>query len=362
MRHFRFLSDDRSAALFAEPPGEFGPDDPIERLAPALGATLYCPATRPGLAADLARRAADGATSMALCLEDAVAAQDVTGAEANLVAGLRELHARGDEAPLLFVRVRRTDQIADLTHRLGAAADLLTGFVLPKVTPAGAVEMLEAVESASAACGRPLRAMPVVETPQVLRREQRGEALAELARVFTKFRDRILAIRLGATDLCGLHGIRRTRTMTVYDVKVVADVIADVVNVLGRPDEGWTITGPVWEYFDPTGPEAPLPRGLMREVELDRANGLAGKTAIHPSQLGVVHGMSVVSAEDHADAQAVLLRAGDDGGVFAGARRDRMNEAGPHHHWARGVLARADLFGVARPGVEVDDLVHAVRR
>lgn len=362
MRHFRFLSEERLAALFAQPPREFGPTDPGERLALALGATLYCPASRPHLARDVERAVDAGATSMALCLEDAIAMHEVPAAEANLVTTFRGLHARGAATPLLFVRVRRAHQILDLVERLGDAVALLSGFVLPKVTPAAGVEMLEAVEAAEAHSGRTLYAMPVLETPGVLRREHRGDTLAELARVFAKFRPHLLAIRLGATDLCGLHGIRRTRTMTVYDVKVVADVVADVVNIFGRTEDGWRITGPVWEYIDAAGADDPLPCGLMREVELDRANGLSGKSAIHPSQLGVVHGMSVVPQADHADALGVIARADGVGGVFPGADRDRMNEPAPHHRWALDVLARAEVFGVARPGVDTDELVRAVRR
>ncbi len=116
----------------------------------------------------------------------------------------------------------------------------------------------------------------------------------------------MLTIRIGATDLCGLFGIRRDRDLSIYDVGVAADLITQVVNQLGRTDgTGFAITGPVWEYFAnherilrPQLRQTPFDDrqagglrrqlmssdldGLMREAMLDRANGLTGKSVIHP--------------------------------------------------------------------------------
>jgi len=362
MRYFGHLTGDRRRALFSREPEPFGPFSPAPVLSLALGATLYCPADRPALARDVLRCAALGATSIALCLEDAVSAADVLRGEANVVAALQELHRSGAPTPLLFVRVRHGEQIPDLTTRAGAAAEMLTGFILPKITSLTGPGLLEAVVDAAQSTGLPLYAMPVLESPEIIHRERRVEALLETTRLLGKFRSHVLAVRLGATDLCGLYGIRRSRTMSVYDVKIVADVISDVVNVLGRADEAFRITGPVWEYFERggSGPDRALPRALMREVELDRANGLSGKTVIHPSHLAVVHGMSVVGYEDHLDACDVVSR-GDADGAFASVARDKMNESGPHQRWAHDVLDRAAVFGVARPGVGPDELVRGVR-
>ena len=48
------------------------------------------------------------------------------------------------------------------------------------------------------------------------------------------YRDLVPCMRIGATDLSGLWGLRRSRDFTVYDLAAVRDVIADVVNVFGR--------------------------------------------------------------------------------------------------------------------------------
>ena len=63
MRHFDFLSEADRRRLFFRAPQPFNAADELSVLAVALGATLYSPATRPTLAADLARRAADGVLS-----------------------------------------------------------------------------------------------------------------------------------------------------------------------------------------------------------------------------------------------------------------------------------------------------------
>src|SRR5947209_158081 len=72
MRHFGFLDPADRSRLFHHEPREFTLEAEPERIGVALGATLYCPATRPRLAHDIQRRAAAGVVSVVVCLEDAV--------------------------------------------------------------------------------------------------------------------------------------------------------------------------------------------------------------------------------------------------------------------------------------------------
>ncbi|WP_406198242.1 HpcH/HpaI aldolase/citrate lyase family protein [Kitasatospora sp. NBC_01560] len=431
MRHFGHLADDVRGRLFLEQPRAFSPESDAAVLATALGATLYSPATRPTLSADIRKQAARGVVSMVLCLEDSIADHEVTAAEANLVAQLGELcggpatgagvdagagvgagaraeagAAVGAEAvsgeipgareaetstsctqdlPLLFIRVRAAAQITDLAGRLGPAVRLITGFVLPKFTDENGGEYLEALAAAEAASGRRLFAMPVLESPELAHLETRREQLFAIARLLDKYRERVLAVRLGVTDLCSAYGLRRSPDLTAYDVALVAAVIGDVVNVLGRADgTGFTVTGPVWEYFpvqermfkpqlrrtpfaeaEPSG-EAVRQRiiehdldGLIREFELDRANGLLGKTCIHPSHVPAVHALSVVTHEEYSDARDILDQERGGGGVLRSAYTNKMNEAKPHRAWAERVLLRAEVFGVAREDVSFAELLSA---
>ncbi|MET9529339.1 HpcH/HpaI aldolase/citrate lyase family protein [Streptomyces sp. NPDC006649] len=396
MHHFRHISPLVRAELFHQQPADFTSGSPAPVLAAALGATLYSPATRPHLADDVLKQAARGVVSMVLCLEDSIDDADVAEGEANLVRQFAELDARcagsagsagsvGDteDVPLLFVRVREPEQIPDLVRRLGPSARVLSGFVLPKFTEERGTAFLEALTRAEAAGGRRLFAMPVLESPELLHLESRADTLAGIARTVDKYRERVLALRLGVTDFCSAYGLRRTPDMTAYDVQIVAAVIADVVNVLGRSDgTGFTITGPVWEYFrvqermfKPQLRRSPFMEGradqlrttliehdldgLLREIGLDRANGLLGKTCIHPSHVMPVHALSVVSHEEFSDARDIVRPDRDGGGVLRSAYTNKMNEVKPHRAWAERTLLRAEVFGVAREDIGFVELLTA---
>ncbi|MFE9253685.1 HpcH/HpaI aldolase/citrate lyase family protein [Streptomyces sp. NPDC006879] len=383
MRHFGHIASTVRRDLFHREPSEFSAASPLRTLAVALGATLYSPALRPRLAEDVVKQAANGVVSMVLCLEDSISDGEVAEAEDNLVRQFADLDASGGELPLLFVRVREPEQILDLTTRLGSSVRQLAGFVLPKFTEGRGTPFLEALVKAEAASEQRLLAMPVLESPELLHLESRAETLAGISRTINRYRDRVLALRLGVTDFCSVYGLRRTPDMTAYDVQIVAGVIADVVNVLSRADgTGFTVTGPVWEYFrrqermfKPQLRRSPFLEGeaeelrtalikhdldgLLREIELDRANGLMGKTCIHPAHVIPVHALSVVSHEEYSDAMDILSPERCGGGVMRSAYTNKMNEVKPHRAWAERTLLRAEVFGVARREVGFVDLLNA---
>ncbi|AQS69808.1 HpcH/HpaI aldolase/citrate lyase family protein [Streptomyces pactum] len=384
MRHFGQIAPEVRKRLFHQEPCTFTADSPARLLSAALGATLYSPATRPRLADDVLKQGACGVVSMVLCLEDSIDDADVPVGEENLVRQLMDLAERSDvDVPLLFVRVRTPEQIPDLVRRLGPAVRLLSGFVLPKFTEERGVPFLEALSSAEAATGHRLFAMPVLESPDLLYRETRVQTLEGIFRAVDKYRDRVLALRLGVTDFCSSYGLRRGPDMTAYDVQIVASVIADVVNMLARADgTGFTVTGPVWEYFrvqermfKPQLRQSPFLEvqavelrqkliehamdGLLREISLDRANGLLGKTCIHPSHVLPVHALSVVSHEEFSDAQDILRPERGGGGVLRSAYTNKMNEVKPHRAWAERTLLRAEVFGVANEDIGFVELLAA---
>lgn len=381
MRHFDFLDDGDRARLFLRVPERFDARSDRTMLGTALGATLYCPATRPKLADDIARCARQGVTSMVVCLEDAIPDHALLEGERNAVAQLRHYAGTNPAGPLVFVRVRHPDQVPLIASRLERDVGVLTGFVLPKFSPANAHSYLDAVRRASERCGKALYAMPVLESPEIAANRTRRDTLATLHAALLEYRDHVLAVRIGATDLSGLYGLRRLREHTVYDVALLASVIGDVVNEFGRADDGFVITGPVWEYFSgserifkPLLRESPFIRhderklraeliakdldGLIREVTLDRANGLVGKTVIHPSHVAAVNALAVVSHEEYQDATDILGTSAS-GGVAASAYRNKMNESKPHTHWAHRTVLRGRVFGVAQPEVTFVDLLAA---
>ncbi|MGW4242308.1 HpcH/HpaI aldolase/citrate lyase family protein [Nocardia sp. NPDC004722] len=382
LRHFRQVPGPELRRLFHLLPEPFGGSSDRELLAMALGATLYVPATRADLTATILRRAARGVCSMVIDLEDAVADHAVEAGKRQAARTLDELADSGEPHPLLFVRVRDAESIGEIAARLGSGARALTGFVLPKFDAARAGDYLRAVTAASERLGRTMFGMPVLESPALVHRETRDRELRLIGDLLAEHREQILAVRIGATDMCSTFGIRRDRDLTIYDVRVVADVIADIVNYLGRADgTGFTITGPVWEYFADhdrmfrpllrTSPFAEIDAvpfrqslvsrdldGLLREITLDRANGIQGKTVIHPSHVAVVHALSVVTHEEYADAQDILRV--DTGGVAASGYRNKMNEMRPHRSWAHQIMRRATVFGVTNQGVSFVDLLKAL--
>ncbi|MFI6853191.1 HpcH/HpaI aldolase/citrate lyase family protein [Streptomyces sp. NPDC050416] len=384
MRHFGHIAPEVRKRLFYREPCTFTADSPGWLLSAALGATLYSPATRTRLADDILKQAGRGVVSMVLCLEDSIDDAEVGPGEENLVRQLTALADRpGADLPLLFIRVRVPEQIPDLVRRLGPAVRLLSGFVLPKFTEERGIPFLEALATAEAEGGRRLFAMPVLESPELLYRESRVATLEGIFRAVDKYRDRVLALRLGVTDFCSSYGLRRGPDMTAYDVQIVASVIADVVNMLGRADgTGFTVTGPVWEYFrvqermfKPLLRQSPFLEvqaaelrekliehamdGLLREISLDQANGLLGKTCIHPSHVLPVHALSVVSHEEFSDAQDILRPERGGGGVLRSAYTNKMNEVKPHRAWAERTLLRAEVFGVANEDIGFVELLAA---
>ena len=381
MRHFGYLSAAQVAALFERPPERFDRGSGTDLLSVALGATLYMPADRPSLVADITKQTAAGVTSVVVCLEDAIADEQVGAAEDNLVDAFTALHAESHgELPLLFVRVREAARSPRSSGGSGQAAHLLDGIVLPKFTALSGTEYLLTLEAAEREAGVSLLAMPVIESGAVLYAETRVDELTRLRALLHRDRRRILAVRIGATDLCALYGLRRSPELSIYDIKVVSALIGDVVNVLGRTDgTGFTVSGPVWEYyggheriFKPQLRQSPFHQhdamslrgelvsraidGLIREVQLDQANGLIGKTAIHPGHVAVVNALSVVSAEEYRDAQD-LLAAGRASGVMPSGHRNKMNEIRPHLSWARRTMLRSQVFGVAAEGVSFVDML-----
>jgi citrate lyase beta subunit len=401
MRHFNFLNDEQTSRLFHCPPRSLTLDSDPSLLAIALGATLYSPGDRANLAADIRKQAALGCLSMVLCLEDSIADDAVEAAEDNVVRTLKNLSrssgrqgtgvadpAAGD-AIMLFVRVRTPEQMLRLSRRCGESLDVLSGFVVPKFENESGygqrfIDALHRIHDGTrpgrSGAGRRLRIMPILESRAMMHVETRAGALTRIRRLLLANRDDILAVRIGATDLSSAFGLRRSRDLTIYDVKVVASVIADIVNVLGRREDGFIITGPVWEHYANTERMLrPMLRntpfassedrelrhrillsnldGLMRETALDLANGLLGKTVIHPSHVPLVHAMSVVSLEEYLDAGVIVGNSG--GGAAASPFGNKMNEMKPHQAWAEQILLRAAAFGVAGEEITFVDLLEA---
>lgn len=385
MKLFSNLYEKELNSLFFVKPAKFNKHTEREILAYALGATLYMPATRENIHQELLVKKHDGLASMVICLEDSIADHEVDQAEEQLVSELKNLHealTKGylseDELPLIFVRIRSLGQLKQIAALSGDSLKVLTGVVIPKFEAESGRKILAYINQLRSS-GNTLFAMPILETKRIIEKETRLEELLNIKNVVDEYREMILNVRIGATDFSGLYGIRRNADTTVYDIGVIRDCISDIVNVFLRFDSPYVVSGPVWEYFSspqrmlkpqlrktPFGLEGLKWRtdlidrhmdGLIQEVLMDIANGLTGKTIIHPSHIKTVHALNAVSYEEYIDAKNIVEQAENHNGVRKSAFANKMNEVKPHYYWAQKILRKSQVYGVLQDGITNIDLL-----
>ncbi|MDP4181324.1 MAG: HpcH/HpaI aldolase/citrate lyase family protein [Bacillota bacterium] len=378
MRHFNYLTENDMESFFHLKPGIFKRDDSRDKLSYALGATLYMPAVRKNIIDDLINRKHKGLMSMVICMEDSIGDDMVEEAEKSLVEHLKRLdlaiksqELEYQDIPLIFIRVRNALHLNRIYQIAGDLLRSVTGFVFPKFTNTSGERYFEFLKRITEETGKTFYAMPILESPELIYWERRNEAITELVSMLDYYSDLILNIRIGGTDFCGLFGIRRSFDVTIYDISVIRDCIAFIVNTFCRVQRQFVVSGPVWEYFSSErilkpqlrvtpfrgyfGAEGEKIRsrlldsytdGLMREVLLDKANGLIGKTVIHPSHIVPVQALYVVTHEEYMDAVSILSSGEEKNGAVKSSYSNKMNEIKPHKLWAEKIIRRAEIFGV----------------
>ncbi len=382
MQHFATEAE----TIFFKKPQPFTKWETPDILSYALGATLYMPASMPAIVSLIQSQKYQELTSLVIDLEDAVGDIELRDCEAKLMEDISELYALYQQKklllqdlPLLFIRVRHVEQFQRLTTILGEKQEILTGYVFPKFTAAQGARYFELLEQTILENDLILYGMPILESREVLYKESRMEALLDIKAVLHQYRARVLNVRIGATDFCGIYGIRRRMDSTIYDISVIRDCIADIVNVLGREEDGFVISGPVWEYFSnqrvlkPALRETPFSEkgaldtrkallddcldGLMKEVLMDKQNGIVGKTIIHPSHIRVVHALYAISYEEYLDALSIVENNDGRKGVMKSHYANKMNEIKPHMRWAQRILKQAQVYGVYHESVDFASLL-----
>ncbi|WP_142826890.1 HpcH/HpaI aldolase/citrate lyase family protein [Planococcus soli] len=373
MRHFSGLTDSDLKTFFKYYPAEFNRDTERETLGLALGAALYTPGSRVDFAqkivsGDYSSGAFSGLTTLIVCLEDAVADTELETAEQNVIGEFKKLAKANAEqlaaGPALFLRIRTPEQLEKLIKQAGHALSVLTGIVFPKCLPATLPLFFEALDRASEAAGRGLYALPLLETKEVLYSESREQTLAELHEIMKSEAYRVLTVRVGATDFSSLYGLRRPAERTIYDVHIIRDCLTAILNRFNRAEDGFTVSGPVYEHFSggerlwlSSKPE----QTLWEEVQLDVLNGFKGKTCIHPSQISIVNAGHIVSLETFEDAKLILNQSSKRNGVLQSPKRNKMNEVKPHLSWAKKIAAQAEVYGVLNENYQQIDVLNHIR-
>lgn len=365
---------------FIKSPVEFNKYTDRDTLQYCLGATLYMPGTK-DIKEKVLHHQLD-VTSLVMCCEDAIKEEDLPIAEQNILNHMdffADKIAAGelthDDIPLIFVRVRNPEQFERFAERLTAKqASVLTGFNFPKFSSKNALRVLQTLVNVNNRLGVVLYGMPILEGPEVAFHELRGQELLLLRNILEPYRNLILNIRVGGTDMSSLFGVRRGINSTVYDIMPVRDALSDVLNFFNRYND-YCVSAAVWEYFRAYKDDDindvikrnfhnalikgqdivnPAIDGLMKEVLIDRANGFVGKTIIHPTHARFVNAMFTVVEEEYNDAVQILNTSG---GVVKSAHGDKMNEIGPHRRWAEKIVKRAAVYGVVKNEDSVLSLV-----
>ena len=365
---------------FVKAPVEFNKYTDRDTLQYCLGATLYMPGTK-----DIKDKVVNhqlDVTSLVMCCEDAIKEEDLPIAEQNILDHMdffADKIAAGelthDDIPLIFVRVRNVHHFKEFAQRITAKqASVLTGFNFPKFDSKNALETLRTLVEVNSRLGVVLYGMPILEGEEVAFRELRNKELLLLRNILEPYKDLILNIRVGGTDMSSLFGVRRGINSTVYDIMPVRDALSDVLNFFNRFND-YCVSAAVWEYFRAYKDDDindvikrnfrnalikgddiinPAIDGLLKEVLIDRANGFVGKTIIHPTHARFVNAMFAVVEEEYHDAVQILHTSG---GVVKSEHGDKMNEIGPHRRWAEKIAKRADIYGVIKNEDSVLSLV-----
>ncbi|AJS61632.1 citrate lyase subunit beta [Paenibacillus sp. IHBB 10380] len=351
-------------------------------LAYAIGAALYCPATRQTIAEDILTQKNEGLTTMVIDLEDAIGDNQIDLAEESLlqqIFGISSFLKIGSLAynnlPLLFIRVRSAEQMKRMIAKLEENITLITGFILPKFTPENGTAYFDVISGynrAKSPSSPTLYGLPILETASVIYKELRMDTLLGIKRILDDNKEFVLNVRIGATDFSSLFGLRRSPDMTIYDIAPIRDCISDIINIFGRMDSPYVISGPVWEYFasrervlKPQLRLTPFEEilgqpgrklrmefitnyvdGLIHEAMMDKENGIIGKTIIHPSHIKPVQSLYVVTHEEFVDATSIVANNNDYLGVLKSEYSNKMNEIKPHLNWAQRIIARSKIYGV----------------
>jgi citrate lyase beta subunit len=356
---------------FYKEPVEFNKYTTKELLQFCLGSNLYMTVTK-NFTHSILTKKEPGLTSMVMCFEDAIAEESLSDAENNVLNVLGDISAAiddrkitQDDIPLIFLRVRNTNQFREFSTRLSKKhLRVLTGFVFPKFNSSNGNDYLLQLKKLNDTFEEIVYGMPILESKDIILKETRQGELLKVQELLASYKNLILNVRVGATDLSSWFGVRRGINYTIYDILPVRDCLSDILNFLNRYGQEYVLSAPVWEYFlvnktmkfeekIGTNIHSSLIKresivdeavdGLLREVILDKANGFVGKTVIHPTHIKYVNAMQTVTKEEYEDALQILDTSG---GVVKSSKANKMNEINPHRTWAKKIYQKALAYGV----------------
>lgn len=355
MKYFDYMDEKAINKIFFKKPGEFDNNTEIGILKYALGAFLYVPATQYKMIYKSITGKIKGVRPLAICLEDAIGINGEKEAINNLKLILEDLSNNRikeiETTPLIFIRIRNVEQLIKIKDIIVENKKVLTGILIPKANATLIEDCIEVLDSINT---ENIYVIPIIESKEFIYNETKEESFKSLYNTLINYEERILNIRIGVTDILGMYGIRRSKYFSIYDNLICSSFITDVINYLNRPELDIPISGGVSELFDMENEE--IRNKYIKEILLDKFNGLVGKTVIHPSQIPLVQALCTVKYEDYKDAESILENVDSKFGVNKGICGGRMNEINPHLLWAKKIMILSQIYGVLNEGVEYDEL------
>ena len=289
---------------------------------------LFVPASRPDMIAKAARSVAD---AVCIDLEDSVAPAEKAASRAHVIEAFRTLDF-GDR--LRLVRINGLDtpfayrDLVDVCEAVGAQIDLV---MVPKVGSARDVVFVAMLLDQIEAAGRVSR--PV-----------RIEAQIETAAGFVNLREiasaspRLDALIFGPGDYAASMGMPSTSigAHDAYDEVYPGHrwhAVMHMIVAAARANRLRCVDGPYAAFRDD--------EGFSRSCRIARALGFDGKQCIHPGQLATANATFSPSAEEVAQAVAIVEAFEDSvaRGQAAAVHDGRMIDAASLR-MARSVLAR----------------------
>ncbi len=287
-----------------------------------LGASLYIPAANKDLILIAKQEKYAKLKSMIFCTEDSIIEEELPIGLNNINKALSLIEENNN---LKFIRVRNPQVLEYLIKQKNI--EKIQGFVLPKITNSNINDyfcILNKVE-------KPFYIMPTLETKETFC----NEAMRSLRKIFldSKFKSRILAIRIGGNDLLNILDLKRPKNHTIYETPI-GNTISNLISIF-KPF-GFNLTAPVFEYLDNN-------EILKAEVKRDLINGLFSKSSIHPCQIDIIENLYKVEKSDIEMAQSIVLNK-EKKAVFK--MNETMCEVSTHYNWAKSIIERSKIHGI----------------
>lgn len=310
----------------------------------SVGPLLYCPANNESVADSIINEKFGRNFSLALCLEDTIQDNCIMEAEETLITSLNKIRNERESKdffiPKMFIRIRNTEQLLRLNKALSDCFDMVTGYILPKFSIENADDYIQTIIKVNENAANPVYTMPIYENSSIIDLRSRYDILYNLKDKLKTIEELVLNIRVGGNDLCHVFGFRRHSNESIHKIRPISSIFSDIISVYGTD---YVVSGPVWEYYN--GDQ--WKTGLENELIDDKLCGFTGKTVIHPNQIDVVNEAYKVTAQDLADAKAILNWDENSNKLVHGSTTsERMNEYKTHSNWAMQTILLSKSYGI----------------